>query len=82
MDFHPWKPEVVIMNGEMKEFMTFNGLVPITLKEDLNTLLSHLNALLSHLNSEVSGLLSSYTTNSWKLAACNSWDNLLADKLP
>ena len=81
MDFHPWKPEVGIMNGEMKEFMTFDGLVPITLKEDLNTLLSHLNALLSHLNSEVSGLLSSYSTNSCKLAACNSWDNLLADKL-
>ena len=74
MDFHPWKPEVGIMNGEMKEFMTFNGLVPITLKEDLNT-------PLSHLNSEVSGLLFSYTTNNWKLAVCNSWDNLLADKL-
>ena len=82
MVVHSLQTEVVIINGEMKEFMTFNGLVPITLKEDLNTLLSHLNALLSHLNSEISGLLSSYTTNSWKLAACNSWDNLLADKLP
>ena len=46
MVVHPLQIEVLISNGEMKEFMTFNGLVPITLKvekEALNTLLYHLN---------------------------------------
>ena len=40
MVVHPLQIEVLISNREMKEFMTFNGLVPITLKvekEALNT---------------------------------------------
>ena len=56
---HPLQIEVLISNGEM-EFLTFNGLVPITLKVEEEAL----NTLLSHLNNEDFGLLSPYTINS------------------
>ena len=60
MVVHPLQIEVLISNGEMKEFMTFNGLVPITLKVEKEAL----NTLLYHLNNEDFGLLSPYTINS------------------